>query len=193
MLMILETIVKTPTLWRNHNVCRERYWIVRRALYGLNIAPRSWCEGRDKTMTEAKPELLGFQVSFAKLECDPNIWRAKAEVPGDDPVTIGYVLWYVDDALLAVKPSFLEPLTTFVGSLWTTTKPEYLDEVGVLAYRGFELERKGESLVLHQRSFTAELLLRYPGKEKSDLPIVPKSGELHPLPEEVDPALVRER
>ena len=57
---------------------------------------------------------------------------------------------------------------------------------------GFELERKGEFLVLHQRSFTAELLLRYPGKEKSDLPIVPKSGELNPPPEEADPALVRE-
>ena len=187
----IPTIVKTPMLWRNHGICRERYWIVRRALYGLNIAPRSWCESRDKTMSEARAELLGIQVSFAKLECDPNIWRAQATVSGGAPVTIGYVLWYVDDALLAVEPSFLKSLTAFVGSLWTTTKPEYLDEVGILAYRGFELERKGEFLVLHQRSFTAELLLRYPGKEKSDLPIVPKSGELNPPPEEADPALVR--
>ena len=96
---------------------------MRRVLYGLNIAPHRWCEGRDKTMAETKAELLGL--------------------------TITYILWYIDDALLAIKPSFLEPLTVLVGSMWTTTQPEYLDEVGVLAYKGFEIERKGEALVLH--------------------------------------------
>ena len=41
------TIVKTPTLWRIHHICSERFWLVTGALYGLTIAPRSWCEGRD--------------------------------------------------------------------------------------------------------------------------------------------------
>ena len=186
------TIVKTPTLWRIHHICSERFWLVTGALYGLTIAPRSWCEGRDNTMSTAKACLLDCDVAFARLECDPNVWRVIATTADGSATTVGFVVWYVDDALIAAEPSFIRPLTEFVCSLWKTTAPEYLDEVGLLSYRGFELERQGEAILLHQKSYTTELLLRYPGQEKSDLPIVPRPGEVDAQPEEANPALVRE-
>ena len=69
----------------------------------------------------------------------------------------------------------------------TTTKPEYLDEVGILAYKGFELERKGDAFVLHQCSFTTELLFRYPGTCQPFLSLGSQS-----FTRRTDRALVRE-
>ena len=143
-------------------------------------------------MSTAKACLLDCDVAFARLECDPNVWRVIATTADGSATTVGFVVWYVDDALIAAEPSFIRPLTEFVCSLWKTTAPEYLDEVGLLSYRGFELERQGEAILLHQKSYTTELLLRYPGQEKSDLPIVPRPGEVDAQPEEANPALVRE-
>ena len=64
-------------------------------------------------MSTAKACLLDCDVAFAMLECGPNVWRVIATAADGSATTVGFVVWYVDDALI----SFIRPLTEFVCSL----------------------------------------------------------------------------
>ena len=64
----MPTVVRTPWLWRKHGVCKEEYWLVVGALYGLCISPRSWCESRDQTLLTAEVSIPGYQVRFTRFE-----------------------------------------------------------------------------------------------------------------------------
>ena len=47
-----ETVtVRVPSILRASGVCDEKYWIVDKALYGLDVAPRSWSLHRNQVLT----------------------------------------------------------------------------------------------------------------------------------------------
>ena len=37
-----KVIVRVPGVMRQAGICTEKYWLVRKALYGLDVAPKSW-------------------------------------------------------------------------------------------------------------------------------------------------------
>ena len=179
------TVVKTPWLWRKHGICQEEYWLVKGALYGLCISPRSWCESRDATMAAAHTKMAGFQVSLRCFRSDPNLWWVIGRDPEDkedNETQLGIVAWYIDDALILAQPAHAQAITEFIAGLWNTTPPEYLSPGQVLVYNGFEIEQDGACIRLHQKSFLTELLSRYPGHELADVPAVP-----YPPREEEEP------
>ena len=167
------TVVKTPWLWRKHGICNEEYWLVKGALYGLCISPRSWCESRDATMSHAHMCQEGCKVFLRRFESDPNLWWIVKVEPEGVEAQVGIVAWYIDDALILARQDLAKSLTEFIAGLWNTTPPEYLVPGQVLVYNGFEIEQEGPCLRLHQRSFLTELLSRYPGSELADIPALP--------------------
>ena len=167
------TVVKTPWLWRKHGICQEEFWLVKGALYGLCISPRSWCESRDATMSGASTRLKGFEVSLQRFRADPNLWWIVGCDSTAKETYLGIVAWYIDDALILARQDVAKSLTEFVAGLWNTTPPEYLLPGQVLVYNGFEIEQEGSCIRLHQRSFLTELLSRYPGKSQADVPALP--------------------
>ena len=167
------TVVKTPWLWRKHGICQEEFWLVKGALYGLCISPRSWCESRDATMSSANTRLEGLDVTLRRFQSDPNLWWIMGREQSGKESRLGIVAWYIDDALILAQPSRGKTLTEFVAGLWNTTPPEYLLPGQVLVYNGFEIEQEGPCVRLHQRSFLTELLSRYPGTEQSEVPALP--------------------
>ena len=183
------TVVKTPWLWRKHGICSEEFWLVKGALYGLCISPRSWCESRDATMSGAKTCLDGYEISLRRFQSDPNLWWIVGVRPDESEANLGIVAWYIDDALILACQSRAKAFTEFVAGLWNTTPPEYLLPGQVLVYNGFEIEQDGPCLRLHQRSFLTELLSRYPGEERSDIPALP----IPPCPEEETDVLLTRR
>ncbi|CAE7873672.1 GIP [Symbiodinium microadriaticum] len=183
------TVVRVPWLWRKHCVCTEEFWLVEGALYGLCISPRSWCESRDSTMASATTTFGDMKVLLVRFETDPNVWWVKGLKPSGETVILGCVAWYIDDALILAEPDYSRRVTEFIAGLWSATPPEYLVPGQVLVYNGFEIEQDGPYLHLHQRSFVAELLSRYPGHESSEVPAVPRSGPIQE--EERDVALTR--
>ncbi|OLQ03927.1 Copia protein [Symbiodinium microadriaticum] len=183
------TVVKVPWLWRKHCICIEEFWLVEGALYGLCISPRSWCESLDGTMASASTTFDDMKVTLVRFETDPNVWWVKGVKPSGETTVLGCVAWYIDDALILAEPDYSRRVTEFVAGLWSTTPPEYLVPGQVLVYNGFEIEQDGPYLHLHQRSFVAELLSRYPGHENSEVPAVPRSGPVQE--EERDAALTR--
>ncbi|CAE7474049.1 RE2 [Symbiodinium sp. CCMP2592] len=119
--------------------------------------------------------------------CVEEFWLVEGALYG---LCISCVAWYIDDALILAVPEYSSKVTQFVSGLWSTTPPEYLVPGQVLVYNGFEIEQDGPYLRLHQSSFAAELLSRYPGTECSDVPALPRTT---PLQEEArDPALTRQ-
>ncbi|CAE7037961.1 Retrovirus-related Pol polyprotein from transposon TNT 1-94 [Symbiodinium microadriaticum] len=183
------TVVKVPWLWRKHCICVEEFWLVEGALYGLCISPRSWCESRDSTMSSATTTFGDMTVRLVRFETDPHVWWVKGLKPSGETVVLGCVAWYIDDALILAEPDFSKNVTEFIAGLWSTTPPEYLVPGQVLVYYGFEIEQDGPYLHLHQKSFVAELLSRYPGHESSDVPAVPRPGPIQE--EERDVVLTR--
>ncbi|CAE7489027.1 GIP [Symbiodinium sp. KB8] len=183
------TVVKVPWLWRKHCICAEELWLVEGALYGLCISPRSWCESRDGTMASATTTFDDLKVLLVRFETDPNVWWVKGMKPSGETTVLGCVAWYIDDALILAEPVYSQRVTEFIAGLWSTTPPEYLVPGQVLVYNGFEIEQDGPYLHLHQRSFVAELLSRYPGHESSEVPAVPRAGPVQE--EERDAALTR--
>ena len=152
------TAVKTPWLWRKHGVCQEEFWLVKGALYGLCISPRSWCESRDATMASASMCLEGLKISLQRFQSDPNLWWIVSRDKSEAVSHIGMVAWYIDDALILAQPDHAKALTEFVAGLWNTTPPEYLLPGQVLVYNGFEIEQEGINAPFSQNSLAATLV-----------------------------------
>ena len=185
------TVVSTPYLWRKHQVCSERWWLVTGALYGLCMSPRSWCESRDDTMRQAVTLLQGFSLKIQQFRSDPNLWWVVGTSEAGEETRLGIVVWYGDDALILALPEWSVPLTEWVASLWKTSPPEYLAPGKVLVYNGFGLEQDKDGTVhLHQRSFVEEVLQRYPAEDQAEVPAVARSSSL-PEEEGPDPLLTR--
>ena len=89
-------VVKTPTIFRKHGICSEKFWVVRHALYGLVEAPRSWSVHRDSVIADMEIQLPDGQVaSVTQLASDPNVWAVKSQNGVQAWIAI-----YVDDLMV---------------------------------------------------------------------------------------------
>ena len=184
-------IVRTPGLWRRLGVCTETFWDVRRALYGLQISPAAWSRCRDRTLPRLRLQTCCGTVRLVQLKSDGNIWMMvpdEAIEPIDPSLRLGLLLVYVDDIMVLSTPALIADVIAELRKTWELSTPELLEE-GSVHYRGVEI-RKGEGGVLvHQESYTRDLLMRHPDKGSADVPAL-KLPEVKPL-ENQDPKTVR--
>ena len=175
-------IIRTPTLWRRLGICEETFWDVQTAMCGWQISPAAWPRCRDRKLPTLRLMTCAGLVRLCQFKTDPNIW---AIVPGDheEPVDpsqrLGLLLVYVDDMMVLSTRKIINDVIAELGKTWELSKPELLED-GNVHYRGVEI-RKGEGgILVHQDSYTRELLSRYPDKGGADVPAL-RGVEATPL------------
>lgn len=92
------------------------------------------------------------------------MWEILRSTPNThEPVCVGHIIVYVDDIMVLstdeIRASFFERL----GQEWKCANVETVNQTEWLRFCGFELKRHADqtSLMVGQRSYTAELLKRH--------------------------------
>ncbi|CAE6971030.1 unnamed protein product [Symbiodinium sp. CCMP2592] len=176
------TVVKVPSILREAGVTATKYWKVKKALYGLNSAPRSWSLHRDRVMTDLRIEYGDGILRLRKLKEDANLWQIlKYPREGRDPEKeageaggqcLGIIALYVDDILVASEKDVAQAVVRGLESNWELSTPDWVSEEGdCLKFAGFELEKTSQGIRLHQESYTKDILEQYqdtiPGVERT--------------------------
>ena len=165
-------IIRTPGLWRRLGICTETFWDVHRALYGLQISPAAWSRCRDRTLPKLRLATSSGVVRLLQFESDGNIWAivpAEDEEPVDSSRRLGLLLVYVDDMMVLSTPPLIADVIAELAKQWELSTPEFLDQ-GNIHYRGVEVQRCEGGILVHQGSYTQELLSRYPDKGGAEVP-----------------------
>ena len=165
-------VVRTPGLWRRVGICTEMFWDVHRALYGLQISPAAWSRCRDRTLPSLKLHTCSGVVRLRQFQSDGNIWAlvpVDAEDPDDASLRLGLLLVYVDDMMILSTPQIIADVIAELGKTWELSPPELLDD-GNIHYRGVEICRGEGGVLVHQGSYTHELLARYPDRGGAEVP-----------------------
>ena len=68
------TIVRVPSILREAGITTARYWRVKKALYGLSSAPRSWSTHRDKVLSDLRIAHGNGTLRLRKMNEDANLW-----------------------------------------------------------------------------------------------------------------------
>ena len=140
-------------------MCSERYWVVDKASYGLDVAPRSWVLHRNQVLTEITDLIPSKKkVRCFPMEEDANVWLI---VDANTDRAIAYLALYVDDILIVSEQETSGDVTSTLESKWTTTPVAWCKEGSALSFDGFEIERLGGSLIVHQKSYVKEILKQY--------------------------------
>ena len=161
----IPVVVKTPAIFRKHGICKERFWVVRHALYGLVQAPRSWSVHRDNVLSGMEIQLSdGQMASVVQLDSDPNVWAVRSEKGVQAWIAI-----YVDDLMVVGDTPALECVPSALMKEWKCTPPQKLYD-GPVAFNGYELALTPAGIVVHQGRYTQELLTRYPGENHHQTP-----------------------
>ncbi|CAE7771672.1 GIP [Symbiodinium pilosum] len=184
-------MVRTPGLWRRIGVCTEMFWDVHRALYGLQISPAAWSRCRDRTLPSLKLHTCSGVVRLHQFRSDGDIWAivpVDAEDPDDASLRLGLLLVYVDDMMILSTPQIIADVIAELGKTWELSQPELLDD-GNVHYRGVEICRGKGGVLVHQGSYTQELLARYPDGGGAEVPAL-KLPDIAPADRQ-DPSTVR--
>ena len=68
-------IVRVPAILRASGICAEKYWVVDKALYGLDVAPRSWVLHRNQVLSAiSELAMSGQKVRCFSMEEDADVW-----------------------------------------------------------------------------------------------------------------------
>ena len=184
-------IIRTPGLWRRLGICAETFWGVQKALYGLQISPAAGARCRDRTLPTLRLTTHLGVVRLLQFQSDGNIWAivpVDSTEPVDPSVRLGLLLVYVDDMMVLSTPQIVSDVIAELGKKWELSTPELLED-GNVHYRGVEIRQGDGGILVHQQSYTQELLSRYPDKGGADVPAL-KLPEAMPMPRQ-DPQTVR--
>ena len=154
-----KVIVRVPGILRTAGICTEKYRLVQKALYGLDVAPRSWSLHRNGILQSIKTLEDGTPVEVRPLDEDVNIWRVSRQ---SDHVTITWLALYVDDMLLVGKTTDVQCVATTLQKLWTTTPVQWATNEEPLTFDGFETQKHKESVRISQKNYITALLSMYP-------------------------------
>ena len=159
-----EVIVVPPKVMVEAGVCGQtERWRVHHALYGFTSSPAHWAVHRDATMTTFNWTLGNDSFSLKQTE-EGNFWKIMRTSPTEtDPVCEGHIIVYVDDIMVLSTDEIRESFFKRLEQEWKCAEIETVGKTGWLRFCGFELKRheNGVSLMVGQRSYTAELLKRH--------------------------------
>ena len=171
-------IVRVPSILRASGVCSEKYWVVDKALYGLDVAPKSWVIHRNQVLSAIETlASTNEPVRCFPLEEDANVWCV---VSARNDEVIAYLALYVDDVLIISKPDYADSIACTLESRWTTTPVSWCQPGTTVSFDGFEIDRDNAGIYLvHQRSYIKEILKQYDWiKGTSQVPSTKEAPEL---------------
>ena len=173
-------IVRAPSILRASGVCSEKYWIVDKALYGVDVAPKSWSVHRNRVIADITELANGKALRSLPMEEDANIWVV---VDTERDRVVSYLALYVDDILIVGDPMWAEFVAATLEGKWTTTPTTWACENQPISFDGFEIELASGRYLVHQKSYVRELLNQYEHIEGTSNVPCPKevdsgSGEL---------------
>ena len=133
-----KVIVRVPAIMRMAGICTEKYWLVQKAMYGLDVAPRSLSLHRNCVLQSITALKNGTEVEVRPLDEDVNLWRVSRK---EDNATITWLALYVD-MLLVGKTAWAQKVAETLRSLWSTSPVQWATETETLTFNGFEVKRK---------------------------------------------------
>ncbi|CAE6970333.1 unnamed protein product [Symbiodinium natans] len=131
-------------------------WLVTRALYGLDISPKSWAVFRNQQLNGRRFQSGGAWYTWQACRTDQNLWRILSE----DGRLCGLVSIYVDDILGVMEDGVLQSCFSDLSQLWACSTPEYVAQ-GSVRFCGFDIsegsdDRRG--FLLRQEAYIDETL-----------------------------------
>eukprot|EP00439_Symbiodinium_sp_Y106_P033996 s211_g4.t1 len=162
-------IVRVPNILRVANVCTERYWRLQRALYGLDVSPKSWVLYRNQTLREITSLTDGTPVTCFPIPEDANVWEVRRCKDGE---TLAYIGIYVDDLAVVTSANLLETIVETVRKPWKTSEPEIVNEESDVSFAGYEIRKCGNNFLVHQKSYLKEMMKQWEIEETSAVPSV---------------------
>ncbi|OLP90889.1 Retrovirus-related Pol polyprotein from transposon TNT 1-94 [Symbiodinium microadriaticum] len=161
----LVTVVRVPSILRETGVTACKFWKVRKALYGLASAPKSWSNYRDKVIAELEIPCEGGVLRLSKMLEDANLLhiirlsRDGKSVNLGEGERVGLVALYVDDILIGAERPVCEAVIKALQEQWELSPPEWIDKMGdQMKFAGYELQKTSEGIRLHQESYVQDLL-----------------------------------
>ena len=166
--------------------------IVRKAVYGLDQAPRDWGLLRDSTLNTLKIACGPARYQLYQSYSEDNLWLISREIPkrgfeatessaGDE--VEGWLAIYVDDVLVAAKEPLAWATVTAIRECWECSNPEELkrDNNRPIRFLGMDLRWDSDgNLTLDQEAYIKELGARYESEIKQlGRPSTPLSGSFN--------------
>ena len=153
-------IVRVPAILRASGICTEKYWRVDKALYGLDVAPRSWVLHRNRVLSAMDVlSQSSRRVRCFPLEEDANVWCV---VDASSDESLAYLALYVDDILIVSDAESAGEIACTLESKWTTTPVTWVEPGISAVFDGFEIDHLDSGqYIVHQRSYIRELLKQY--------------------------------
>ena len=170
------TLVKVPSILREMGITGAKYWRVKKALYGLASAPKSWSLHRDRVLAGLEIPCRNQVLKLVRMPEDANLWHViQSSTQGQDSAglpaqKVGAIALYVDDILIGGSACITEAVVKALQSQWELSTPERLVKPGdYLKFAGYELVRTDHGFRLHQANYARDLLDQYcseiPGTE----------------------------
>ena len=127
----------------------------RKALYGLDVAPRSWALHRNQVLAEMR-DLSGSkrEIRCLPMEEDANIWMV---VDALSDKVLAYLALYADDILIVSHSSCSDAIAASLEGKWTTTPVAWAEGQQTVSFDGFEVEKGDSGFVVSQKSYTREI------------------------------------
>ena len=129
----MHVIVRPPRSWVRLGLVPEgTLWVLRKAVYGLRIAPRAWGAERDSRLKDiAWKDATGTQYRLQQCTSDSQVWRIVRDGGSrmSSSGTLGLMICYVDDLLLlcphgSMRSGLEDALISSTG--WEITKVNLL-------------------------------------------------------------------
>ena len=183
---------RPPRLLIDNGVCpRDELWMVNTAMYGLETSPADWSCYRDSILKDFKWSAEGRNF---ELQATPenNLWTVWDVSEDGTRKAAGNLVVYVDDLLIIGDDGAAKALMQKIQSVWKCSDPEWVDDKGWVKFCGFEIRRKGGSLLVGQPSYIKELLNRHQVNTTKSVPFAKMDEETMESSEEVDPGLLRQ-
>ena len=142
----------------------DTLWRVRRAVYGLRAAPRSWGRKRDKELSQMKITIDGEVCRLVQSTVDASVWcivpESEVETPLHTRRVLGYLLSYVDDFLIAGADNTRDAVCDALKSIWSckSTGSVRYGSRDEATYLSSTIKATKDGYILHQQKFVEDLL-----------------------------------
>eukprot|EP00434_Breviolum_minutum_P043255 symbB.v1.2.038547.t2/scaffold6043.1/size21519/1 len=171
-------------------------WMALKAMYGLRQSPKVWGDHRDSILREIVWSQEGKSYWLDQSLAEPNMWKIMKEEEGEDPIQEGFMMIYVDDALILSVEGVVSALIERLGKIWELSKPDWLGDRKPVRFLGVDLwKRKEGGFFVSQEAYIKDLLKRR-GEERgrlSGLPITRDQAQKIEEPQKTAPTVAEVR
>ena len=155
-------VVRPPPVWTELGVVPpDTLWTLRKAVYGLRMAPRAWGLFRDEKLRAATWNVGEDTFKLDQCISDSQVWRLIKE--GEETTTLGSLCTYVDDFLLMAKAGdMVNGFIKYLKSIWNMSTEVQLTKTQPMTFVGLEMQLEDDdTLLVHQHTFVKALLQKH--------------------------------